>query len=53
VPQTLNAKHGLFIMENLDTSVLAIENVYEFMFLLTHYKTRGSTAAWISPIAVV
>ena len=27
VPQTLNAKHGLFIMENLDTSILAVENV--------------------------
>jgi kynurenine formamidase len=53
VPQTLNAKHGLFIMENLDTSLLAAENIYEFMFVLTHYKTRGSTAAWISPIAVI
>jgi len=53
VPQTLNAKYGMFIMENLDTSTLAAERVYEFMFVLTHYKTRGSTAAWISPIAVI
>jgi kynurenine formamidase len=53
VPQMLNAKHGMFIMENLDTSVLAVEKIYEFMFVLTHYKTRGSTAAWISPIAVI
>ena len=53
VAQTLNAKHGLFIMENLDTGLLAVEQVYEFMFVLTHYKTRGSTAAWISPIAVI
>ena len=53
VPQTLNARHGLFIMENLDTSVLATEKVYEFMFVLTHYKTRGSTAAWISSAVVV
>ncbi|MCI0552772.1 MAG: cyclase family protein [Anaerolineae bacterium] len=53
VPQMLNAKHGMFIMENLDTSMLAAEKVYEFMFVLTHYKTRGSTAAWISPIAVI
>lgn len=42
VPQTLNAKHGMFIMENLDTSLLASEQVYEFMFAFTHYKTRGS-----------
>ena len=53
VPQILNAKHDLFIMENLDTSPLAVDKVYEFMFVLTHYKTRGSTAAWISPVAVV
>jgi kynurenine formamidase len=53
VPQMLNVKHGVFIMENLDTKVLSAEQVYEFMFVLTHYKTRGSTAAWISPIAVV
>ena len=53
VPQTLNAKYGLFIMENLDTHILAEDKVYEFMFVLTHYKSRGSTAAWISPIAVI
>ena len=53
VPQTLNTKYVLFIIENLDTSALATEKVYEFMFVLTHYKTRGSTAAWISPIAVI
>lgn len=53
VPQTLNAKYGMFIMENLNTRMLADEKVYEFLFVLTHYKTRGSTAAWISPIAVI
>ena len=53
VPQMLNVKHGLFILENLDTSTLAVENVYEFMFVLTHYRARGSTAAWVSPIAVI
>ena len=53
VPQTLNVKHGLFIMENLATEVLAEARVYEFMFTLTHHKTRGSTAAVIAPAAVV
>jgi kynurenine formamidase len=52
VPQTLNVKHGLFIMENLATEVLAEARVYEFMFVLTHHKTRGSTAAVIAPAAV-
>jgi kynurenine formamidase len=52
VPQTLNVKHGLFIMENLRTAALAAAQVYEFMFVLTHAKTRGSTAAGIAPAAV-
>lgn len=52
VPQTLNVKHGLFIMENLYTHKLAAANVYEFLFVLTHAKTRGSTAAGIAPAAM-
>ncbi len=53
VPQTLNVKHGLFIMENLATEVLANASVYEFLFCLTHHKTRGSTGAVIAPAAVI
>ena len=53
VPQTLNVKHGLFIMENLATEELAAAGINEFMFVLTHHKTRGSTAAVIAPAAVV
>jgi kynurenine formamidase len=52
VPQTLNVKYGLFIMENLATEVLADAGVHEFMFVLTHHKTKGSTAAVIAPAAV-
>jgi kynurenine formamidase len=53
VPQTLNVVHGLFIMENLATEALAADRIYEFMFVLTHHKTRGSTAAVIAPAAVI
>lgn len=53
VPQTLNAKHGMFVMENLDTARLAADRVYEFMFVLTHPLVRGATGAWVSPVAVV
>ncbi len=53
VPQSLNVRHGVFIMENLATEVLAAAGVYEFLFVLTHHKTRGSTAAIIAPAAVV
>jgi kynurenine formamidase len=53
VPQTLNVKHGLFIMENLATEVIAGTGVHEFLFCLTHHKTRGSTGAVIAPAAVI
>lgn len=53
VPQTLNVRHGLFIVENLFTSQLARDKVYEFMFILTHAQVRGATGAWVSPVAVV
>jgi kynurenine formamidase len=52
VPQTMYVKMGLFGLENLATEELARRNVYEFMFVLTHGKTRGSTAAVIAPAAV-
>jgi kynurenine formamidase len=53
VPQILNAKHGVFIVENLDLSELAADGVREFALVLTHPKLRGATGAWTSPIALV
>jgi kynurenine formamidase len=53
VPQLLNARHGVFIVENLDTSELARDGVREFALILTHPKLRGATGAWTSPIALV
>lgn len=52
VPQTMYVKMGLFGLENLATEELASRRVYEFMFVLTHHKTRGSTAAVIAPAAI-
>ncbi len=52
VPQTMYVKMGLFGLENLATEELAQQRVHEFMFALTHPKTRGSTAAVIAPAAV-
>jgi kynurenine formamidase len=52
VPQTLNAHHGVFVVENLDTSELAADGVHEFALILTHPKLRGATGAWTSPIAL-
>jgi kynurenine formamidase len=53
VPQTLNVRHGVFIVENLDLSGLAADGVREFALILTHPKLRGATGAWTSPIALV
>jgi kynurenine formamidase len=53
VPQLLNARHGVFIVENLDTSELARDGVREFALILTHPKLRGASGAWTSPIALV
>jgi kynurenine formamidase len=53
VPQTLNVRYGLFIMENLATEVIAQAGLSEFLFCVTHHKTRGSTGAVIAPAAVI
>jgi kynurenine formamidase len=53
VPQILNAQHGVFVVENLDTRELAAAGVREFALILTHPKLRGATGAWTSPIALV
>ena len=53
VPQILNAHHGVFVVENLDTSELAAAGVREFALILTHPKLQGATGAWTSPIALV
>lgn len=52
VPQTMYVKMGLFGLENLATEDLAAKRIYEFLFVLTHGKTRGSTAAVVAPAAV-
>ncbi|HUA45782.1 MAG TPA: cyclase family protein [Solirubrobacteraceae bacterium] len=53
VPQMLNARHGVFVVENLDTTGLARDGVREFALVLSHAKLRGATGAWTSPIALV
>jgi len=53
VPQMLNVRHGIFVVENLDTSALVADGVREFALVLTHPKLRGATGAWTSPIALV
>ncbi len=53
VSQTLNVRHGVFIVENLDTAALAADGVRQFALILTHPKLRGASGAWTSPVALV
>jgi kynurenine formamidase len=53
VPQMLNVRHGVFVVENLATAELADDGVREFALVLTHPRLRGATGAWTSPIALV
>ena len=53
VPQTLNVRHGVFVVENLDTRELAAAGVRRFALILTHPKLRGATGGWTSPVALI
>jgi kynurenine formamidase len=53
VPQTLNVRHGVFIVENLATAALAADGVRRFALILTHPRLRGASGAWTAPIALV
>jgi len=53
VPQILNVRHGVFVVENLDTAALAADGVRRFALVLTHPRLRGATGAWTSPVALV
>ena len=53
VPQTLNAKHGIVVLENLHLAELADARVGQFLFIVSHAKLRGATGAWVAPLAIV
>lgn len=52
VPQTMYVKMGMFGFENLATERLAARGIHEFVFVNTHGRTRGSTAAVVAPLAL-
>lgn len=53
VPQTLNVRHGVVVLENLNLARLAEDGVTEFMLVVSHPRLRGATGAWVAPLAVV
>jgi kynurenine formamidase len=52
VHQILLARNGVFILENMDTSGLAKDKAYEFMFVLGHSRLTGAVQAIINPVAI-
>ena len=53
VPQTLNVRHGIVVVENLRLGEIARAHVHEFLLVVSHAKLRGATGAWIAPLAIV
>ena len=53
VPQWLNTRHGMVVLENLRLEALAAAGVTQFMFVAAHPKLRGATGAWTAPLAIV
>jgi len=52
VHQTLLAKLGVYILENMNTAELAADGVHEFMFVLGQPKFRGAVQVVINPLAI-
>jgi kynurenine formamidase len=53
VPQTLNVRHGVVVLENLKLAPLAAEGPGAFMLVVAHPRLRGATGAWVAPLAVL
>src|SRR6266498_1846273 len=53
VPQTLNVRHGIVVVENLRLEEVARDRVHEFLLVISHAKLRGATGAWVAPLAIL
>ncbi len=52
VHQLMITRHGIHFLENLDTSELARDKVYEFAFIFSPLKLKGASGSPGNPIAV-
>jgi kynurenine formamidase len=52
IHQILLAKNGTYILENMDTSELAKDKAWEFMFNLGPSRITGGVQAIVNPIAI-
>jgi kynurenine formamidase len=53
VPQMLNTRWGVVVVENLYLHELARDRIGEFMLVIAHPKLAGATGAWVAPLAIV
>jgi kynurenine formamidase len=53
VPQLLNVRHGVVVVENLRLADAARNRLSEFLLVVSHAKLRGATGAWVAPLAIV
>jgi kynurenine formamidase len=52
VHQTLLAKNGVYVLENMWTNELAADSAYEFLFVLGQPKFTGAVQMVVNPIAI-
>lgn len=52
VHQTLIAKNGVYLLESINTSALARDNVHQFLFVLGQPRFTGASQSIINPIAI-
>ena len=52
VHQTILAKEGVYVLENMNTAELAADGVQEFMFVLGQPKFKGAVQTVVNPIAI-
>ena len=52
VHQTLLTKHGVHILENVDTADLAKDGATEFLFVLGQPRFQGTVQAVVNPVAI-
>jgi kynurenine formamidase len=52
VHQTLLAKNGVHVLENIDTAALAADGATEFMFVLGQPRFKGTVQMVVNPIAI-
>ena len=52
VHQHLITKHGIYLLENMDTRKLAEDKAGEFMFVLGAARVTGAVQMIINPIAI-